>query len=179
MQKTTGIIAWIALIISLTGGVPGIISAVKFFTEKPKLNFMLRNLYCGGIGTEKQSIKSFALLILTIGNEGHLNFKRLGNPIIEANIKGEWVKFQVNGTSNEMIEGIPDDGIRNIIKMVKVPDYYWNNLVIPPNESIDVFLFGLDNLNKVSPDEIRSTLKYRVTLRDVKNRKYSQIVEIR
>ena len=176
-KRTTKIIAWIALIISLTGGIPGIVSTCKSVSEKPKLNFILRNAYSGGVKFNKQDNYSFVLLIFSIGNKGHNNFQRYGNPKIEAKINNKWVGLRLGFVESESFESMPDKRYPDIINTLKIPDYFTVNKVIPVNETIDVYLFAVIDAGLVTAGEINSVTEFRLTLKDVKNKKYTHIFE--
>jgi hypothetical protein len=178
MSNTSIVIAAVAAFIALIGGIPGIINVCKWINEKPKLSFLLRNSWTGGVDFDGQPY-SYALIIFTIGNKGHSNFKRHANPEIEVNISGKWEKLRLGIYPSQTLEKIPDKRCLTMIRTLNISDYYLNNQLIPYGENIDVFLYGRIGTNLVTPDEIISAKEYRLTLKDVKNREYSQILRIK
>jgi hypothetical protein len=177
-QNATEIIAWIALGISLTGGIPGFLSTVNWFYERPKLNFLLRNMVTGDMSIDDKEYKSYLYLVLAIGNEGRATFKRLGNPKIDVMVKNKWVGLRVMPSTENMIEAIPNTKFKDIIKNFKILDYYANNPVIAVNENIDVFIHAIADASIFDYREITPATKYRITLKDVKNRTYCEIMKI-
>ena len=173
-DKFTYRIAMIAILISLIGGIPGGISVWHSIFGKPKLNIIYRNCYISEFKRDNKT-QSFVYLILSIGNEGTLSFKRFGNPVIEVNINNKWVKLNSQGTTKDMIENIPSK-TRDLIAIMKIPDYYNNNITIQPFDNIDVFLFAYIDSNILKCQEISSSNHFRLTFKDTKSRKHTHII---
>lgn len=171
------LLAVIAVFISLTGGIPGTISSWNQVLGKPKLNLLLSNTYSGEIRVNSQKPKNFIYLFLTIGNIGTVNFKRFGNPKIEVKIRNNWIELNPYATNYKMIENINDEKTRNFIREMNIQDYYMNNNLITPNESIRVFLFADIDTNTVTLDEINNANQFKITLKDVNLKKYSYILK--
>lgn len=87
---------WLALlsfIIALLGGVPGILSAISHFKNKPKFHYDLANIIMGEIGTDESDIRNSMLLLSgTVANEGPqpLSPKHFE---LSININGQWKLF--------------------------------------------------------------------------------------
>lgn len=161
--------------ISLFGGVPGGISIWKAYNEKPKLNFKLQGLYSGNLSDNRLDSADFVVLILSIGNEGDVNFKRFGSPILEYWYDGKWVGLRAGNLPIEYIKQMPHENVRNMLTAVDRFDYMSDNRVIPPNENIDIFLFFIADQFYIH-DSHGETIKgnFRLTLFDVKNREYTK-----
>ncbi len=185
-KKTTQIIAWIALAISLTGGIPGMISTYESLTKSPKLNVIFRNSITGNINIDSKE-KSFILLVLTIGNRGDANFKRFVSPEAEILIGNKWIKLQSVGLSDQFIDIICNQVIKtnnkaNWLEMLKnktIPDYYHNNFLIAPDESYDLFLYFDADSDQISSNEINESKVIRITLKDVKNNDYIEEIKLK
>jgi hypothetical protein len=91
--------------VSLTGGIPGIISTYESMIKKPKLNVKIRNYISGDIQIDS-SKKSFLLILISIGNSGTSDFKRFVDPIAEIQINNEWISLESVGMVNPFLEKI-------------------------------------------------------------------------